>query len=246
MKDTLVCSDSTSLIAVIDHEESVFLVYPERKDSMFLMKKYEEVNFKTSGRNGIITSTPGLILHINEHSNYLILGDSCEVKLSSKAFPMNRDTFFFIQYMYEGEVVNKKLGFEGKYLIISKKTLFTVIFEEDEKYGVDTIIQISPEQIKEFKFRYYNQGKDFLFIDTSQPDDLQKREFIPIKLVFLDDEELREKISFFLNALTTTFPEDNQDKLLGRIKGFLQVYYKGKIEEKNFKKWIERNRWIFD
>ena len=74
-----------------------------------------------------------------------ILGDLFSVQVSSTAYPMNEQKFFYAQYQYEGEAINKKLSNEGDKLIVSAT----------EFYAIDGKA-IDPKEVNDIKLYYYN------------------------------------------------------------------------------------------
>lgn len=56
----------------------------------------------------------------------VLLGDSFSLKVSPTAYPMNESKFFYAQYQYKGEVINKKLASEEDKLILRTSEFFSV------------------------------------------------------------------------------------------------------------------------
>jgi len=154
---------------------------------------------------------------------------------------MNADTFFYISYAYEEEIINKKLPFKGNKLIIDKKNLFAAAFDKEEKYGIDTTIQIEPSTIRHFEFRYFDAANQqhITFYDPSQPDSLQHRSFIPIQLKFLDTNLLKEEVQFLISNFKEKNPDVTSHQLSEKVHAVLEEVYAGKIEEHNLINWLK-------
>ncbi len=82
---------------------------------------------------------------------HLVLGGEEKIRVSNKAFPLNKENFFFINYQYKGEDVNKKLPYEsgqkGDYFLINQDRLFRINGEK-----------ISEKGIQDFRLFYYKNG----------------------------------------------------------------------------------------
>jgi len=74
-----------------------------------------------------------------------ILGDRLATKISSMAYPMNDSKFFYAQYQYEGEAINKKLTNEEDQLIVKPSAFFSIDGNS-----------IDPLDASEIKLFYYN------------------------------------------------------------------------------------------
>ena len=59
-------------------------------------------------------------------AQFAFLGEDLLIKVSENAYPQNEANFFYIQYQFSGETINKKLGFSGDTLIINKTALLSV------------------------------------------------------------------------------------------------------------------------
>lgn len=71
------------------------------------------------------------------------------VEVSSAAYPMNDDTFFYASYSYKGEPINKLLDFKDNTILFSKETLFSI----DDK-------AIDPAQVSALELYYYDAIKE--------------------------------------------------------------------------------------
>ena len=57
--------------------------------------------------------------------NYVII-EEVRMKIGKDAFPMNDETFFYVNYDYNGEEISKMLKFSNDTLIFSKADIFVI------------------------------------------------------------------------------------------------------------------------
>lgn len=76
-----------------------------------------------------------------------ILGNTYKVAVSSSAFPMNDNKFFYANYQYGGEAINKKLSSQGDSLIVDAGSFYSV----DNR-------SIDPMETSDAKLFYYDTG----------------------------------------------------------------------------------------
>ena len=242
--DAIIFSKDSDRIAAFDKKNGEFYVISPKRD--LNTPYYYLLQGRVKGRPGAITSSIGLINHINEKLNYLVIGDSCKIQVSPTAFPMNQDTFFYIRYVYDGEVINKRLPFKGNTLTIDKNDLFKAQFDKGEKYEVDTIISIPYQEIQDFHLGHFDQvnRRAIKFYDPSQPDfpvNKQMRSTIPIKLKFLNTILLKEEVNSLIFGIKTTNPKIKSKQLNEGIHDCLEKIYSGKIEKTNLVEWLDAN-----
>ena len=65
--------------------------------------------------------------------------------VSPLAYPMDEKRFFFVRYLYRGEVINKRLDSRGD----------TLIFERKRFYSVDSA-PVEPSETSEHALHYYD------------------------------------------------------------------------------------------
>ena len=164
-----------------------------------------------SSRAGALNNRLDLKNHFN--GKYVILGQ-LEVVINSTAFPMSDTQFFYISYIYQGTVVNKKLYHKGDTLMINKDSLLKV----DGK-------PIKNEDIMEMKLLYYSRingkGTKTIISDSFYP-------------VFPDEEELKSEVTIILEAI----PKDT-DKA-EYIADYINDAY-GKVNKDNVAAWYKSN-----
>jgi len=74
-----------------------------------------------------------------------ILGDQFAVEVSPTAYPITDNKFFYAQYQYNGEAINKKLANEEDKLIVKPSAFFSIDGNS-----------IDPLKVSEIKLFYYN------------------------------------------------------------------------------------------
>lgn len=162
-----------------------------------------------------ISSRSGSLLTINDLSNhfsgkYVVLNRQ-SVEITKNAFPMDKEHFFFLRYVYKGEEINKKLSFSDDTLIIDKTTLFTV--------DGNPIPSADNTSIKIF----YRNGTESVFI--SQFD-----------LIFPDMKQLAKETKTILDEIKGK-PAKAQTE---EIDSYITEFY-GKIYRKNLIDWLKNN-----
>jgi hypothetical protein len=77
-----------------------------------------------------VKTRAGALLNLIDLQNYFkgnfLVVDERKQKIAEAGFPMNETNFFYVQYVYNGEEIHKKLSFDGNELVISKAELFTI------------------------------------------------------------------------------------------------------------------------
>lgn len=150
-------------------------------------------------------------------TKHLIIGEEEKVTVSKKAFPMNKDSFFFIHYKYKGEDVNKKLRFneDASKFIINKDRLFRI---HDKK--------ISGEGIEDFKMFYYVKGKEPVVIGD-------------IKMAFFDDNSENKKA---IHELAGFMKEGKmgEKEIRNAVFAYLARYF-GEPNGEEFNHWFKKN-----
>lgn len=102
---------------------------------------------RLSTRSGSINNLLDFQKHFNE-GTVALLGKSYQVSVSASAFPMSESRFFYAQYLYRNETINKKLSSERDNLIITLSEFFSVDGNP-----------IEPASIRDVKLFYYDASK---------------------------------------------------------------------------------------
>lgn len=105
------------------------------------------VRGRLSTRSGSINNVMDFQKHFNEGTVALV-GKSYQVSVSPSAFPLSESRFFYAQYLYGDETINKKLGGDEDNLIINLNEFFSVDGNPIEAASVSDV-----------KLFYYDAGK---------------------------------------------------------------------------------------
>ncbi len=113
------------------------------------------VRGRLSTRAGGINNKLDFEKHFSE-GPIAIVGNSYRVAISPRAYPMNEKKFFYAQYSYNGERINKKLTNAGDSLMIEVSSFYSI----DE-------ISIDPNQASDTQLFYYDSESQESTLITS-------------------------------------------------------------------------------
>ncbi|OJJ15556.1 hypothetical protein BKI52_37360 [marine bacterium AO1-C] len=148
------------------------------------------------------------------NEEHLVLGGEEKIRVSKKAFPLDKKNFFFINYQYKGEDVNKKLPYKDDYFFINQDRLFRINGEK-----------ISGEGINDFRLFYYKDGT---------PDEIGQ-----LKLVFINDESpLKKTIDDMVSFVKENGSKPSEVKMA--VDGFLRKHF-GSPNKEEFEAWYKKN-----
>lgn len=137
-----------SRAAVINPDKGRFILQPDNtKDLAHARTRFLPGMNNISTRAGAINNLGDLRSHF---SDSLILVDRMSLTVNPYEFPMDADHFFFLTYAYLGETINKKLGHDGKKMVIDRDSLLMVdgdpIVRPDKP--TMTLAYYGPESVK--------------------------------------------------------------------------------------------------
>jgi hypothetical protein len=164
--------------------------------------------YNISSRGGTLLNNADL--SSNFSGKYVVL-DKQNIELDRKIYPMDKDNFFFLRYIYKGEEINKKLGFSGDTLTIDKVSLLTI--------DGNPIPSADNTAIKLF----YHKGTESVFISD-------------FDLIFPDMKQLKKEIGVMLSEIN----EKPAREKIGEIGSYINEFY-GKVQQENLSKWLESN-----
>lgn len=156
---------------------------------------------KLSTRAGGINNALDFTKHFGK-GPIAILGEEYKVPVSKMAFPMNDRQFFYAQYEYDGETINKKLNNLDDLLV----------FEVSSLYAVDDV-PIDAEAVKSMTLFYYNAA-------SQESTELTKMEF---KIVTEEDlrvlgSEDTEELTLWINDLYGKCSPEAVEKAMAQLK----------------------------
>jgi hypothetical protein len=180
-------------------------------------ENYQKANLTPSMSN-ISSRSAGLNNRFDLKSHFdgkLVILETLRIKINKSIFPMNENQFFFIRYLYKGEIINKKLSFKNDTLMINKDSLLSV----DGK-------PILNEEITEMELMYYSTVNDKL-IST-----LISSTFYP---VFPVDSVLKEEIKIMKDVLK----DRPEPEIINTVNNYIIDVY-GKTDYENIEEWYRK------
>jgi hypothetical protein len=140
---------------------------------------------------------------------YVVL-DRQGVVIDETLYPMSKENFFFLRYVFKGEEINKKLDYSGDTLIIDKKSLYTI----------DGQPIPSPDNTRIKLF--YLKGKESVLLSE-------------FNLIFPDTKQLQEEVRVILDAMKDRSPTQK----VTEVKSYINDQY-GKIYQENLLSWLDK------
>lgn len=208
--------NKASMLLVNSQKYGRMVLHPNPKGKEISETSYLLSNLisrkKASTRSGALNNSIDLKKYL-ETEAYLILGKEASLKINPKAFPMSENAFFYLNYQYEGESINKILFYEGNQLFFSQKEIFKID---------DT--PIVPEKVTDLKVFYYEKdGQKSTFISDFNP-------------VFIPEEEVKTPFDSMI-ALSQE-SEISSVEILEMTENYLVRYYGGKIDKAHLRNWL--------
>jgi hypothetical protein len=153
-----------------------------------------------SSRSGALINKVDLQNHFS--GKYLII-DKLKLEIGNQNFPMNEKNFFYLSYSYEGEIIRKKLDYDGDFLVFDKSEIFKIDGEP------------IPVQNKEMNLYYRNGETSELVNEFSPvfPDLVELKEEVNIILEEFNDKSRQDKINEITAYLTEFHGKPNKENL---------------------------------
>jgi hypothetical protein len=169
----------------------------------------------TPMRTQLSTRSGGLMtsIDISNHfsgESYAVL-DSSAVSISSEAFPMNDNSFFYVRYTYLGQQINKKLPYQGDKLLLNKNVIFMV-----------DNLPVNPADCQDFTLYYYNKAQS------------KSVSICSVSFVFPDMKELNADTKNMIKLLRDQ--KMSEEEIKSELKSFVYEFY-GKTSTDNFDQW---------
>ncbi len=112
-------STDQSRAAIINKYKGRCVLSPAKKGKAIVLPAANNIN----SRSGAIINT--IDIKNSFSGNYLVLG-KMTVEINEAAFPQNQKNFFYLAYDYKGELIRKKLSYDGNRLILDRNEIFTI------------------------------------------------------------------------------------------------------------------------
>ncbi len=146
-----------------------------------------------------------------ELNSYVVLDTSTSLLINPVAFPMNKTSYFYVTYEYEGKEVNETLPFFRNKLLISEAVI----------YG-----NRNQKKVKEVYLFYYNFNKDDSILISA------------FALQFIKDhKKLKDETSALVNLLLNR--KATKSEICGEVTNFLNEFY-GNINADDLFKWLDK------
>ena len=147
----------------------------------------------------------------NQFSGQVSILYSASWHINPYQFPMNEETFFYIQYLYKGERINKKLPFMGNNLIFSREDILKVDDNPIEKPDTPNAI-----------FYYYGKnGAQYISA---------------FELVFPDLVELAAETSIIIEESV----DDSYNRMVNELSGYIYEFY-GKPDKQDVMQFMAKD-----
>lgn len=147
-----------------------------------------------------------------ELSSYIVLDTSAYLLVNPVSFPMNKTSYFYVTYEYEGKEVSQPLPFFRNKLSISEAVI----------YGGR-----NPKKVKEVYLFYYNFNKDDSMLISA------------FNLQFLKEhKKLKEETNILVNLLINR--KATKSEICSEVTNFMNEYY-GNINADDLFKWLDKN-----
>lgn len=203
--NALAFGSATDFVIAIDDKTAAFLLQP---DASLRTYRVKPLNLTVNTKPGYILTDLQLRQFLNENDSLLLLDGRFSLLLGKDAFPMDEKHFFYLQYLWKGDTINKRLGHRGDTLVIDEKELYKV----DGK-------SIDPKEVSSACFlRYFNAATQE---SIAYPDMVQ-----PVYIIKIPERGLKEEVRILLNA---TKGQEEHSRML-QVDNYLVRFY-GKAGE---------------
>jgi hypothetical protein len=192
--ETLSFETPTSRAAVINPEKGRFILSPESASQLSGAKSnFLPAMSNISTRGGFLSSMDDLI---NQFTGPVAILYKSDWHINPYQFPMDENQFFYLQYIYKGETINKKLPFDQQNLIFSREKILKV----------DSLPIQAIDSPATNLFYYTKDGS--MFISS-------------FELIFPDMETLKTETGIILNE----FSGKDYNQKVNEIAGYLFEFY---------------------
>lgn len=203
---TLDFKTSTSRAAVVSREKGRFVLTPQiGKSKSNLVPAVNNM----SSRSGAILNTLDLQNHFN--GKYVVI-EEAEIEVGEKAYPIDKDHFFYLQYSYNDEVIRKKLSSKENAFLLSSEDVFNVDGKAIAAFETEMSL-------------YYR--------DDAEKKSVKISSFIP---VFPNEEDLKAEVQIIVDE----YSGESKEKVVQEITSYINEFY-GKPNNENLNSWLDKN-----
>ncbi len=207
--ENLKFESASSRAAVINPEKGRFILTPESSSQLSGAKS----NFLPAMSN--ISTRGGALNSLNDIQNQFTGPVSILYKASwhinPYQFPMDENSFFYLQYQYKGETINKKLEFEENSLVFLREEILKI--DEQSITGLD-----NPSSIL-----YYYSSEGSQYISS-------------FELIFPEMDMLKSETEIILGELT----DAEYSLKVNELSGYIFEFY-GKPDKEDVMLFLEKD-----
>ncbi|MFH2141538.1 MAG: hypothetical protein ABIJ97_03885 [Bacteroidota bacterium] len=201
-----------SRAAMINSEMGRVILTEQNSASAFSKAAFAPAMSAVSTRgfsNELLTSKLQISTYFNEK---LLVIDNLKIRINSKTFPMNENSYFFIRYMYNGDEINKRLSYKSDTLIIDKNELYTV----DGK----PIPNPDVESMSLYFYEIIDDNSKATYIST-------------FDLLFIPNEQLKSEVQVIIDACK----KKPYDTIIAEVYDYFTSFY-GAIDKTYVESWV--------
>lgn len=207
-KEDLLFRTEDANAAVINPQKGRMILTNKNHDLSAASSNYLPAMYNISTRGGLEDDPSDLQ---NFFSGKYVVLDIQKIVPDASLYPMDKNDFFFLRYIYKGEEINKKLEFSGDTLIIDKKGLYTVDGKPIPSPD-NTLIKL-----------FYRKGGESVMVSE-------------FNLIFPDTKQLQNEVSIILDAMK----DNSSSQKIGEVRGYINDQY-GKIYKPDLLSWLDKN-----
>lgn len=213
--DQLIFSSPSDAVAVVSPKSGRFILKPGKPTKTNELMSYvkdalSQSSARLSTRSGGFNNV--LDLRVFFTQPILVLPE-LQYKVNGLSFPITEKSFFFIQYQYKGEAINKQLRInEDSLLVINRTDLFKI----DGK-------PVSESETTAHQLNYYSEKGPLLVA--------------PLSLILADLALVKNEVDVLVEALGTS--DNDHAKIQHEILNYLNEQY-GKVDGDNLKRWMKQ------
>ena len=213
--DKLIFGSATDAVAVANAKSGRFVIQakPTAKPGEFISFVKDAITpgvKRLSTRHGELNT---LVDFQTSFKEIHLLLPELKYRVNAANFPLSENSFFFIRFAYNGEVINKKINWSADTIIINREQLFTI---DGNK--------IEATSAQDLKLYYFTNGTSQLItslrFDVTSQETLQSDAHEFAKVYPKDDRKLKEELFLFLNEFYGKVDEGNFNRwFAGLAKG---------------------------
>lgn len=198
-----------SRAAMINSELGRVILTEQNSEDAFARAAFAPAMTSISTRGTAVASTAEL-QHL--FTGNMIIIDRLELKINSQYYPMDDKNFFYINYIYENEPVNKRLSFKNDIMIVDKAELFSIDGNPIDHSGVENL-------------------KLFYYVKQNIPESTLIAEF---DMGFVDGEQIKPEVQIIVQELN----EKPFDVIITEVHEYLKAFY-GVAVRTNLESWLD-------